>query len=74
MEIQEEDIQRMQAALGVVEDPLQQWGNVRYKLIDILGKGLYSAITRNEGFDEMEELGRAREDYFRTPFAAYSNR
>jgi len=41
-------------------------GNVRHKLIDILVIGLCSAITRNEGFDEMEELGRAREDWFRT--------
>ena len=61
MKIQEADIERMQTALSGVEDPRRQWGNKRYKLIDILVIGLCSAITRGEGFDEMEELGRARD-------------
>jgi len=65
MEIQEADIERMQTALSEVDDPRRQWGNKRHKLIDILVIGLCSAITRGEGFDEMEELGRAREDWFR---------
>ena len=75
MEIQATVFTPKKDASGIrrVEDPQWQWGNVRHKLIDILVIGLCSAITRGEGFDEMEELGRAREDYFRTPFAAYSN-
>ena len=66
MEIQEADIRRMQAALSGMEDPRRQWGNVRHRLTDILVIGLCSTITRGEGFDEMEELGRAREGWFRT--------
>ena len=66
MEIREADIERMQAALNGVEDPRRQWGNRRHKLIDIPVIGLCSAISRGEGFDETEELGRVRESWFRT--------
>ena len=66
MEIQEADIERMQTALSVVEYPRRQWGNVRDKLNDILVIELCSTITRGEGFDEMEELGKAWEGWFRT--------
>ena len=66
MEIQEADIRGMQAALSGAEDPRRQWGNVRHRLTDIPVIGLRSTITRGEGFDETEELGRAREGRFRT--------
>jgi len=66
MEVQEADIQRMQRTLSGVEDPRRQWGNLRHKLIDILVIGLCSTIARGESFDEMEELGKAREDWFKT--------
>jgi hypothetical protein len=40
-------------------------GYLRHKLIDILVIGLSPVITRGEGFDGMEELGRDREERFR---------
>jgi len=65
MEIEEADIQRMKEALGGVEDPRRQWGYIRHKLQDMLAIGLCSIIARGEGFDEMEELGKAWEPWFR---------
>jgi hypothetical protein len=65
MEIQEEDIQRMKETLGGVDDPRRQWGYIRHKLLDMLVIGLCSIIVRGEYFDEMEDLGRAWEGWFR---------
>jgi len=66
MEIQEEDIHRMREALGGVNDPRRQWGYIRHKLLDILVIGLCSIIVRGEYFSEMEDLGKAWEQWFRT--------
>jgi predicted transposase YbfD/YdcC len=65
MEIQEEDIHRMKAALRGIDDPRRQWGYLRHKLLDMLVIGLCSIIVRGEYFDEMEELGKAWEGWFR---------
>ena len=65
MEIQEEDIHAMRVALSGVEDPRRQWGFIRHKLEDLLVIGLCSIIIRGEGFDEMEELGKIWEPWFR---------
>jgi len=65
MEIQEENIQRMKEALRGVNDPRRQWGYIRHKLLDMLVIGLCSIIARGEYFDEMEELGKAWEPWFR---------
>jgi predicted transposase YbfD/YdcC len=65
MEIQEADIHRMQEALKSVDDPRRQWGYLRHKLLDMLVIGLCSITVRGEGFDEMEDLGKAREAWFR---------
>lgn len=65
MEIQEKDIQWMKDALSGVEDPRRQWGYIRHKLEDLLVIGLCSITVRGEGFDEMEELGKAWEPWFR---------
>jgi len=65
MEIQEENIQRMKEALRGVNDPRRQWGYIRHKLLDMLVIGLCSIIVRGEYFDEMEELGKAWEQWFR---------
>jgi hypothetical protein len=50
--------------LGEIPDPRRQWGYPRHKVIDLLVIGLCSVITRGEGFDEMEEMGRDREEWF----------
>jgi predicted transposase YbfD/YdcC len=55
----------MKEELGGIADPRRQWGYLRHKLIDLLVIGLSSVITRGEGFDEMEEMGRDREEWFR---------
>jgi predicted transposase YbfD/YdcC len=65
MEIREAAVPRMKAALGKVHDPRQQGGDLRHKLLDILVIGLCSITLRGEGFDEMEEVGRDREEWFR---------
>ncbi|MDR1863888.1 MAG: transposase family protein [Treponema sp.] len=65
MELSEETVKRMKEELGGIPDPRRQWGYLRHKLIDLLVIGLSSVITRGEGFDEMEELGRDREEWFR---------
>ena len=65
MEIQEENIHRMKEALRSVDDPRRQWGYIRHKLLDMLVIGLCSIIVRGEYFDEMEELGKAWEPWFR---------
>jgi predicted transposase YbfD/YdcC len=65
MEIQEEAIHRMKEALRGVNDPRRQWGYIRHKLLDMLVIGLCSIIVRGEYFDEMEELGKAWEQWFR---------
>jgi hypothetical protein len=40
-------------------------GLLRHKLIDLVVIGWCSIITGGEGFDEMEEMGRDREEWFR---------
>ncbi|MDR0758607.1 MAG: ISAs1 family transposase, partial [Treponema sp.] len=65
MELSEETVRRMKGSLGEIPDPRRQWGYLRHKLIDLLVIGLCSIITRGEGFDEMEEMGRDREQWFR---------
>jgi predicted transposase YbfD/YdcC len=65
MELSEEAARRLQKNLGGIPDPRRQWGYIRHKLIDLLVIGLCSIITRGEGFDEMEEMGRDREEWFR---------
>jgi len=64
MEI-EEEIERMKASLMGVEDPRRQRGNIQHKLLDILVIELCSITARGEGFDEMEDFGRATEKWFR---------
>jgi predicted transposase YbfD/YdcC len=65
MEIEEEDIHRMKEALNGVDDPRRQWGYIRHKLLDMLVIGLCSITVRGEYFDEMEDLGKAWEQWFR---------
>jgi predicted transposase YbfD/YdcC len=65
MELSEAAVRRMKEHLGGIPDPRRQWGYIRHKLIDLLVIGLCSIITRGEGFDEMEEMGRDREEWFR---------
>ncbi|MDR2070364.1 MAG: ISAs1 family transposase [Treponema sp.] len=65
MELSEKAVQRIKENLGEIPDPRRQWGYIRHKLIDLLVIGLCSIITRGKGFDEMEEMGRDREEWFR---------
>ena len=63
MELSEETVRRMKDNLGGIPEPRRQWGYIRHKLIDLLVIGLCSVITQGEGFDEMEEMGRDREEW-----------
>ncbi|MDR2096839.1 MAG: transposase family protein [Treponema sp.] len=49
----------------IPSESIRQWGYIRHKLIDLVVIGRCSIITSGEGFDEMEELGRDWEEWFR---------
>jgi len=65
MELTEADIERMKVCLSEVSDARRSGGHLRHKFPDILVIGLCSVTLRGEGFDEMEEVGREREEWFR---------
>ena len=66
MEITKDDIMKMNDALGNIHDKRKQSGNFRHKLIDILVIGLCTILSGYDEYEDMEELGLAREDFFRT--------
>jgi len=65
MDLTEADIERMKACMSEVSDARRPGGHLRHKFLDILVIGLCSVTLRGEGFDEMEEVGREREAWFR---------
>ena len=65
MEIRKEDMPRIIQAVSGVSDPRRPKFNLRHKLSDILVMGLCSVMARGDGFGEMEDLGRGREEWFR---------
>jgi predicted transposase YbfD/YdcC len=67
MEIYEEDAILLEEHFSEVEEPRRtSHGHNRHKLIDMLVIG-YSAILRGygEGYEDMEEFGLAKEDFFK---------
>ena len=66
MEITQEELEYLAGCLNEVEEPRRQGGNFRHKLIDILVIGLCTVISRGENPDEMEDLGKARYDFFKS--------
>ncbi|GHU14923.1 hypothetical protein FACS1894163_00030 [Spirochaetia bacterium] len=66
MEVTQADITKMTDFLGEIHDPRRQQGNFRHNLIDILVIGLSTVISGQDEFEAMEELGQARESWFKT--------
>lgn len=66
MEVTQADITKMTGFLGEIHDPRRHQGNFRHNLIDILVIGLCTVISGHDEFEVMEELGLARESWFKT--------
>ncbi len=56
---------RLVAALENVPDPRRQCKNLRHRLVDVLVIGLCAVLCGCEDFVEIEEFGKAKEDFFR---------
>jgi predicted transposase YbfD/YdcC len=52
-------------ALAVVPDPRRQCRNLRHRLVDVLVIGFCGVLCGSDDFVEIEEFGRAKEDFFR---------
>ena len=52
-------------ALAVVPDPRRQCRNLRHRLVDVLVIGFCGVLCGCDDFVEIEEFGRAKEDFFR---------
>jgi len=66
------EITKLIEGLKVIKDPRRQQGNLRHKLVDIIVIGLCTVLSGGEDFVDMEEVGRARKDWFST-FLELSN-
>ena len=53
------------AALQAVPDPRRQCRNLRHRLVDVLITGFCGVLCGCEDFVEIEEFGRAKEDFLR---------
>jgi hypothetical protein len=51
------DIELLKEKIGEIEDPQRPWGNLRYKLKDIIVIGLLTLLYNEEDFDDMEDFG-----------------
>ena len=65
MDIRESDALGLREAFAWANDPRRQSGNFRHVLLDILVIGLCAIATGGDGFNEMEDFGRAREGWLR---------
>jgi hypothetical protein len=66
MKITEEELEYMLECLNEVEEPRHRTENYQHKLTDILVIGLCTVISGGEAPDDMENLGKARIDFFKT--------
>jgi len=63
MNMRENDAFGLREAFAWVNDPRRQSGNFRHMLLDILVIGFCAIATSGDGFNEMEDFGRAREGW-----------
>ena len=60
------DIKKLKEALSEVKDPRRtDRGNIRHRLEDIIIIGLCTVIGNGEDFEDMEDFGKERENWFR---------
>lgn len=56
---------KLVAALEAVPDPRRQCQNLRHRLVDVLVVGFCAVLGGSDDFVEIEEFGRAKEEFFR---------
>jgi hypothetical protein len=65
MEISETELILMKESLGIVTDRRRRGWHFLHNLVDILVIGLSAALCGWTEFEQMEELGLEREDFFK---------
>jgi predicted transposase YbfD/YdcC len=66
MGITEENIREMSEYLGEIKEPRRtEYGNFRHKLIDIIVIAFTSTLCGSDEFEEMEEFGQLKQDFFK---------
>ncbi|MDR1930580.1 MAG: transposase family protein [Treponema sp.] len=61
------DLARVADYLEGINDPRRtEYGNIRHKLIDIIVIAFTAALCGYEDYEEMEEFGRLKLDFFKT--------
>jgi predicted Zn-dependent protease len=58
-------IEKIKEQLQKVSDPRRQWGNLKHKLWEMLIIALFSTMTLGLSYDEMEDFGKANEEWLR---------
>jgi hypothetical protein len=62
-----QDLARVIDYLEAIPDPRRtEYGNIRHKLIDIIVIAFTATLCGYEDYEEMEELGRLRQDFFKS--------
>jgi hypothetical protein len=64
-DIDESAVIKMKTCPGPITDLRREWGNLRRKLPDILVIALTTVIIGGDGYDDMEDFGSEREEWFR---------
>jgi predicted transposase YbfD/YdcC len=65
--ISEDDLARVKDYLEETNDPRRtEYGNIRHKLVDIIVIGFTATLCGYEDYEEMEEYGRLRLDFFKS--------
>jgi hypothetical protein len=60
------DLARVVDFLDELNDPRRmEYGNIRHKLVDIIVIAFTAAVCGYEYYEEMEELGRLKLDFFK---------
>jgi hypothetical protein len=66
MEINEKDVMEMNKYMGGINEPRRTvYGNIRHKLIDIIVIAFTAVLCGYDEFEEMEEFGRLKQDFFK---------
>ena len=61
------DLARVADFLDEINDPRRtEYGNIRHKLADIIVIAFTAALCGYEDYEEMEEFGRLKQDFFKT--------
>jgi hypothetical protein len=58
-------IEKIKENLQKVSDPRRQWGNLKHKVWEMLIIALFSTMTLGLSYDDMEDFGKANEEWLR---------